>query len=135
MITGPSRCRKSGSFKPNIHALYKPWLFTWMVYPKHFGCHDISSVYFYFINVFIAFENSFSISGTHWVFEIISMLLNGKAETIPHSKGKLMLEAVPKSELEKCPSPRVLNSHLPLTMLPKDIKGQLNWWGIPCHAP
>ena len=65
-------------------------------------------------------------AGTHWGFEIISMLLNGTAESVPLRKVALMLENTPESELEKLPSPRVLNSHLPMCMLPKQIKGIVN---------
>lgn len=61
-------------------------------------------------------------SGTHWGFEIISMLLNGKAETIPVPKAVTMLENVPQADLEKVSSPRVLNSHFPLCILPKQMK-------------
>ena len=73
-------------------------------------------MFFFFFFVFVT-------SGTHWIHEIISMLLKGKAETISHSKGERMVEARPQSELEKTPSPRVLNSHLSLHMLPKAMKG------------
>lgn len=61
-------------------------------------------------------------SGTHWVFEIISMLLNGKPQTIPYSKGALMAEVVSQSQLNALPSPRVLNCHLPFHLLPKQMK-------------
>lgn len=61
-------------------------------------------------------------SGTHWGFEIISMLLNGKAETIPQEKIATMLETILEEDLEKLPSPRVLNSHFPLCILPKQMK-------------
>ncbi|KAK3588699.1 hypothetical protein CHS0354_028910 [Potamilus streckersoni] len=59
-------------------------------------------------------------SGTHWTWEIVSMLLNGKAETIPNSKGAQMLEATPTEIIDEIPSPRVLNSHLHLCRLPKE---------------
>ena len=52
------------------------------------------------------------------------MLVNGKAETIPIHKEQTMLEVIPQSELEKIPSPRVLNSHLTLSVLPKQLKGK-----------
>ncbi|KAK3588695.1 hypothetical protein CHS0354_028905 [Potamilus streckersoni] len=59
-------------------------------------------------------------SGTHWTWEIVSMLLNGNAEIIPKSKMTLMLEAVPTEMIDGAPSPRVLNSHLHLSRLPKE---------------
>ena len=52
------------------------------------------------------------------------MLLKGKAETIEYPKLATMLEATLESDLDKFPSPRLLNSHLPLRMLPKQLKGK-----------
>ncbi|XP_052819659.1 sulfotransferase 1B1-like [Mya arenaria] len=60
-------------------------------------------------------------SGTHWVWEIASMLLQGKAETIPKRKSKNMLENVPQNELNDIPSPRILNSHLDFKFLPEQL--------------
>ena len=51
------------------------------------------------------------------------MLLKGKAETIPVPKEATMLEAHPQSDLVNLPSPRVLNSHLYLRLLPRQLKG------------
>ena len=68
------------------------------------------------------------IAGTHWGFEIISMLLMGKAETIPIPKVFTMLEATPQENLDALPSPRVLNSHFPISILPKQMKGNLNYF-------
>ena len=61
--------------------------------------------------------------GTHWGFEIISMLLKGNAETVPIPKEFAMLEFTTPADLEKLPSPRVLNSHFPLCILPRQLKG------------
>ena len=63
------------------------------------------------------------IVGTHWTYEVISMLLKGKAENTQIPKIASMLEMHPREKLEELPSPRVLNSHLPLYMLPRQIKG------------
>ena len=52
----------------------------------------------------------------------MSMLLKGKAEREPLSKAKLMMEAVTMTDLESIPSPRILNTHLPVAMLPKQLK-------------
>ena len=51
------------------------------------------------------------------------MLLNGNTETIPIPKMFAMLEFASQNDLEKLPSPRVLNSHFPLSILPKQLKG------------
>ena len=63
--------------------------------------------------------------GTHWNHEVISMLLSGKAENVPIFKIGGMLEVLTADELEKMPSPRVLNCHFPLSMLPRQIKGNI----------
>ncbi|XP_046373365.1 sulfotransferase 1C2A-like isoform X1 [Haliotis rufescens] len=60
-------------------------------------------------------------SGTHWNFEIISMLLNGIVETIPHRKESLHLEQASQDKLDHFPSPRVLSSHLLFENLPREI--------------
>ncbi|KAK3588696.1 hypothetical protein CHS0354_028906 [Potamilus streckersoni] len=59
-------------------------------------------------------------SGTHWTWEIVSMLLTGKAEIIPKSKVAHMLEAMLTEIIDEIPSPRVLNSHLHLCRLPRE---------------
>ncbi|RUS85847.1 hypothetical protein EGW08_006399 [Elysia chlorotica] len=62
-------------------------------------------------------------TGCHWMYEVISMLLRGKAELSPHGKGfGGMIEAVPEILLDSLPSPRVLNSHLLYAELPKQIR-------------
>ncbi|XP_067655607.1 sulfotransferase 1B1-like [Haliotis asinina] len=61
-------------------------------------------------------------SGTHWVFEMISMLLNGNTETIPKKKEDHMMEYQPIRLLDTLPSPRVINTHLHFRYLPEDMK-------------
>ncbi|XP_046328093.2 sulfotransferase 1B1-like [Haliotis rufescens] len=61
-------------------------------------------------------------SGTHWMFEMISMLINNNTETIPKKKEDHMLEYQPISMLDALPSPRVLNTHLHFQYLPEDMK-------------
>ena len=51
------------------------------------------------------------------------MLLNGKADTISLHKEYTMLEARSQANMEAIPSPRILNSHLTLSLLPKQLKG------------
>lgn len=48
-----------------------------------------------------------SISGTHWTWEIVGMLYQGRADTISKSKVVNMVEAAPWDSLEKQESPRV----------------------------
>ncbi|KAL8619915.1 hypothetical protein ACOMHN_015199 [Nucella lapillus] len=59
-------------------------------------------------------------SGTHWLWEITNMLLQGKAQTVPFKKSQQMLEFVSKDDLVACPSPRVLNTHAHYDDLPRD---------------
>ncbi|KAH9503942.1 Sulfotransferase cytosolic 1B member 1 [Bulinus truncatus] len=60
--------------------------------------------------------------GTHWVWEIIHMLLNQTTDHERRTKEHAMLENTADLDLiRQQPSPRVLNSHLPLCHLPQDI--------------
>ncbi|XP_062616332.1 sulfotransferase 1 family member D1-like [Saccostrea cucullata] len=59
-------------------------------------------------------------SGTHWVREIVSMLLRGKAEYT--YEPMYSLDFYESSYLDKLPSPRILQSHLPYRYLPKELK-------------
>ncbi|PVD32859.1 hypothetical protein C0Q70_08306 [Pomacea canaliculata] len=64
-------------------------------------------------------------AGTHWLWEVTSMLLQGKAEYDSRPKEELMMEFIDVDKLEKTPSPRILNSHLPFYMLPwQQMKGK-----------
>ena len=49
------------------------------------------------------------------------MLINGKAETIPKSKAKQMLEHERPENFDAIPSPRILNSHLSFRFLPEQL--------------
>ncbi|XP_071091080.1 sulfotransferase 1B1-like [Haliotis cracherodii] len=60
-------------------------------------------------------------SGTHWTFELTSMLLIGRDETVPVWKGKAMLSQVKERDLDLVSSPRVLNTHLFYEDLPRDV--------------
>lgn len=60
-------------------------------------------------------------AGTHWLWEVTSMLLNKSSDRIKLIKETAMLEAVSQEQYNNIPSPRVLNSHLPFSMLQKDI--------------
>ena len=61
-------------------------------------------------------------TGCHWMYEIIFMLLHGKAELSRHGKELGgMIDFIPEILLDSLPSPRVLNSHLMYAQLPKEI--------------
>ncbi|XP_076452613.1 sulfotransferase 1A1-like [Babylonia areolata] len=61
-------------------------------------------------------------SGTHWIWEVASMLLSGSAEYVNRTKVFAMMETTRIDDLKAQPSPRVLNSHLPFRLLPRQIK-------------
>ncbi|XP_069116803.1 sulfotransferase 1B1-like [Argopecten irradians] len=64
-------------------------------------------------------------SGTHWLWEIVKMLVQKKAERIQTVKETAMLEMIAQEACDKIPSPRVLNSHVYFEYLPKDfVKGK-----------
>ena len=55
------------------------------------------------------------------------MLISGKVEsTAPLKIDETFLEFCTPSQVEACPSPRVLDSHLPFNLLPKQLKGNIS---------
>lgn len=60
-------------------------------------------------------------SGTHWLWEITNMVVNENTTYMKENKGAFFLEANGQGTLADHKSPRVLNSHLPLRLLPKEI--------------
>ncbi|XP_071116081.1 sulfotransferase 1B1-like [Haliotis cracherodii] len=58
--------------------------------------------------------------GTHWVWEMVRLLLSGDTETVIN-KEKLMLEFTENDVLEKFPSPRILNTHCLVEQLPRGV--------------
>ena len=64
------------------------------------------------------------------MWEVMTMLQKGTAEYIKEAKDVLMLEAAPITESDKIfPSPRVINTHLRLDVLPKEFRGRKTVWG------
>ncbi|KAL8565919.1 hypothetical protein ACOMHN_000496 [Nucella lapillus] len=61
-------------------------------------------------------------SGTHFLWEITCMLVAGKAEYEKRSKMFSMMEATPFEDFDSAPSPRILNTHLPIRLLSPQIK-------------
>ncbi|KAL8562595.1 hypothetical protein ACOMHN_045859 [Nucella lapillus] len=61
-------------------------------------------------------------SGTHWLWEVTSMLVAGKAQYEKRSKVFSMLDTSRIEDIRALPSPRVLNSHFPVSFLPRQVK-------------
>lgn len=64
---------------------------------------------------------AFPSSGTHWFWEIICMLLNGKAMYLTGTKEQDMMEFLMPEVFEKRQSPRILNTHLRPKYLPEKM--------------
>ncbi|VDI49770.1 Hypothetical predicted protein [Mytilus galloprovincialis] len=59
-------------------------------------------------------------SGTHWVYEIMQMLLRNTTELEKGAKSNSMLEGIGDlSSLDSTPSPRILDTHCSFKYLPK----------------
>ncbi|CAG5116931.1 unnamed protein product [Candidula unifasciata] len=65
---------------------------------------------------------SYPKSGCHWVWEIVRILLAGQIShgEVVH-KESFMLEWNPHDVLASLPSPRVLNTHTPFELMPRDL--------------
>ncbi|KAK3588700.1 hypothetical protein CHS0354_028911, partial [Potamilus streckersoni] len=59
--------------------------------------------------------------GTHWVWEICNKIIYGSVETVAKSKMKAMLDVCLTEDIASIPSPRLINSHLPPSLLPVEI--------------
>lgn len=59
--------------------------------------------------------------GTHWVWEVMMMLLRGQAETITFKKSLHMIEFNSAANISEFQSPRVLNSHVLYADLPHEV--------------
>jgi len=60
-------------------------------------------------------------AGTHWLWEVTSMLVNGSSDRVKLIKETAMLEGVTQAMYNEVKSPRVMNSHLLPRLLPKDV--------------
>lgn len=63
---------------------------------------------------------AFAKSGTHWLWEIVSMLINKTSEYDKKAKEVTMMEFRTKEELDEISSPRILNHHFPLQFVPQE---------------
>lgn len=60
-------------------------------------------------------------SGTHWIWEVMCMLLQGNAKRIEGIKEACMLEGLAKKTFDEMKSPRIINTHIYFKHLPKDF--------------
>lgn len=64
----------------------------------------------------------YSLSGTNWLYEIVSILLSGRLEPVPRLKTSDMLEMFDDiSKLPALPAPRVINTHIHIDLLPSEV--------------
>ncbi|KAK7106464.1 sulfotransferase 1B1-like [Littorina saxatilis] len=57
-------------------------------------------------------------SGSHWHYEMLSMLCRGQADYVKSDKPTEMLDRLTADQAAALPSPRVLNTHVPFHWLP-----------------
>ncbi|XP_067670562.1 sulfotransferase 1C2-like [Haliotis asinina] len=67
-------------------------------------------------------------SGTHWTWEILSMVVAGRPEYARHWQNSAHLDSRTEVELDSLPSPRILFTHLPPRLLPREL------WNRKCHV-
>ena len=73
----------------------------------------------FFSYQFFLFHTNFSFPlGTHWVYEIMKMIQSQSAEPHETTKVQYMIDFVDQAVLKKMESPRILNTHLPMSCMP-----------------
>ncbi|XP_067668063.1 uncharacterized protein [Haliotis asinina] len=58
-------------------------------------------------------------SGTHWTWEILNMIVAGKAEYAKHWKNSAALERMTEEGMEELASPRIIQTHLLPSQMPE----------------
>ncbi|XP_071086086.1 sulfotransferase 1C2-like [Haliotis cracherodii] len=71
---------------------------------------------------------TFPKSGTHWTWEILNMIVAGKAEYAKHWQNSAWLEYRTEEELEELTSPRILHTHVLPRQLPESV------WKMGCKV-
>ncbi|XP_045171746.1 sulfotransferase 1B1-like [Mercenaria mercenaria] len=75
-------------------------------------------------------------TGTNWMFDILMMTLNKSAEPIRQNKLMTMLENESPEDIDKQPSPRVINTHYAYRYLPlKDMRAKQIKTVLCCRNP
>ncbi|GFS23749.1 sulfotransferase 1A2 [Elysia marginata] len=69
---------------------------------------------------------SYPKSGSHWLWEIMCMLLTGTTDKPVAEKEVGMIGLVPPEQLEVLPSPRVLNTHAHFELMPREVLDKKN---------
>ncbi|CAE1269336.1 unnamed protein product [Acanthosepion pharaonis] len=62
--------------------------------------------------------------GTHWMWEVTSMLLKEKAERIQGVKEEFMIDFIPARKFSEISPPRLFNTHLQPHFLPETVLSQ-----------
>ncbi|XP_041373103.1 sulfotransferase 1A1-like [Gigantopelta aegis] len=65
---------------------------------------------------------SFLKSGTHWLYEILNMLVQGQAKYTRHWKNSNEIEVAPLDVFTKMMSPRIFQTHLRFEFLPQQLR-------------
>ncbi|XP_029634323.1 sulfotransferase 1A2-like isoform X1 [Octopus sinensis] len=60
-------------------------------------------------------------TGSHWLFEMASMILNGNCERVSVVKEEMLIDWAPGETLEAIKSPRLMSTHLPITFIPQEL--------------
>lgn len=79
----------------------------------------------YYINIgswYINWSSAYICKGTHWIYRVVDMLLRGSAEFGPRGLDSAFLDLQDHGNIEQLDSPRILGSHLPFELLPRQVK-------------
>ncbi|XP_025101385.1 sulfotransferase family cytosolic 1B member 1-like [Pomacea canaliculata] len=60
-------------------------------------------------------------SGSHWHYEMLAMLAQGRADYVRTDKPTEMLDRLTSEQAAALTSPRVLNTHVPFRLLPRQV--------------